>query len=320
MGEVYRAYDERLHRRVALKQIKPEAAREPRIRRRFLREARAAARLCHPTVVQVHDIVQAEGCDWIVMELAEGQSLRSLLQRGPLDVEMVLSLGVELAAGLTVAHEQGVIHRDLKSDNVVLTAEGRAKILDFGLAKDLILEDSSVSKVGQLIGTPRSMSPEQATGQSVDHRSDLFSFGILLYEMLTGRSPFSAASALQSVTRVCSYDPPPLRESGLDIAPELDELIQRLLEKDRELRPRSAREVLGALQKIGGELQREGGGDALSSGFAPTFVPNPSGQISGLDEVGLDPMRAERRRRWLVAALVLAVLLVVFLLVTFGTL
>lgn len=284
MGEVYRAYDARLDRRVALKQIKPEAARRPQIRKRFLREARAAARLSHPTVVQVHDILHEGGSDWIVMELAEGRSLRDILRPGPLSFALTLELAVELAAGLTFAHEHGIVHRDLKSDNVVLTPTGRAKILDFGLAKDLVVDDSSVSKIGQLIGTPRCMSPEQATGQEIDHRSDLFSFGILLYEMLTGESPFSAPSPLQSVTRVCSHDPPPPGTLNPDVPEELDRLVTGLLEKDRENRPRAARVVLGELQRIAGEHLRQPGEESAGSGYTPTFLPPVGGTVPELEE------------------------------------
>ncbi len=281
MGAVYRAYHQRLDRWVALKRIHPEAAAEPRARRRFLREARAAARLNHPAIVQVYDIVEAEGSDWIVMELVEGTQLASLVRSGPLELDRFLPLAVEIAAGLAAAHEAGIIHRDLKTENVVVTAgnrassgratpgrasSGRAKILDFGLAKPLQVQDDdgTVSVEGVVLGTPRAMSPEQARNLELDHRSDLFSLGTLYYEMLTGATPFLGSSWYETLRRVHRRRHTPVRKQNPAIPRGLSNLIDRLLEKDPARRPQSAAEVALALQR----LARDAGVEEAVSGLA----------------------------------------------------
>lgn len=253
MGAVYRAFDERLERPVALKQILPEAAEGDRARRRFRREARAAARLNHPGIVRIHDLFEAEGCDWIVMELVEGETLAHLMTTGTLSLKRALRLAAEIADALAAAHAEGIVHRDLKARNVLVTPAGHASILDFGLAKQVLYRDgksTSISLEGQLLGTPQAMSPEQAMGRKVDLRSDLFSFGSLLYEMVTGRAPFRAENPLEAITRVCTHHPPPVKEQRPALPRSLSELIARLLEKDPAHRPRSADEVALALRRI----------------------------------------------------------------------
>jgi len=211
MGEVYRAFDERLQRPVAVKLIRPEAAGDARARERFRREARAAASLNHPAIVQIHDIVETPAGDAIVMELVAGQTLASLLASGPLELPRALRLGVEVAEGLAAAHARGLVHRDLKPENVMLTETGHAKILDFGLAKRTLTEagETSLSLDGTILGTYRAMSPEQARGLAVDGRSDLFSFGGLLYEALTCASPFAAGTVLETLTNICTVEARP---------------------------------------------------------------------------------------------------------------
>src|SRR5436305_5506370 len=204
MGEVYRAYDQRLGRSVAVKLIRPEASGDARARERLRREARAAAGLGHPQVVQVLDIVDLGETEAIVMELVEGESLSQLLRQGPLDVATGVRLGREIVEGLGAAHERGILHRDLKAENVMVTPEGHVKILDFGLAWSLA-GDSPLTQTDAVIGTYRCMSPEQAQGLPLDQRSDLFSLGVLLYEVLTGQSPFQRPSPLETLTRVCNH-------------------------------------------------------------------------------------------------------------------
>jgi eukaryotic-like serine/threonine-protein kinase len=258
MGTVYSAYDEDRGRRVALKRIRPEAAARPCLRARFRREARTAARLDHPGIVKVYDIFTAEdgdwadGGDWIVMELVEGQRLDHLLQSGALGIERVLELAVEIAAALAAAHAAGVVHRDLKAGNILVTPAGHAKILDFGLAKQVLCSDtgeSSISVAGQLLGTPHSMSPEQAMGHDVDLRSDLFSLGSLLYLMLTGTYPFVGSNALQTLKKVCIYRQPRASDVRPEVPRWLSDLVDRLLEKDPAHRPRHAGEVVTALRR-----------------------------------------------------------------------
>src|SRR3954471_14218544 len=186
MGEVFQAYDRRLDRWVAIKLIRPEAAGSATARERFRREARAAARLSHPSIVQIHDIVESDESDAIIMELVEGEPLSRRIARGPLPVAEAVRLGREIAEGLAAAHAKGLIHRDLKPENVMITPDGRAKILDFGLAKRLEGEEASLTADQRVVGTFRAMSPEQAQGLPLDTRSDLFSFGLLLYQCLSG--------------------------------------------------------------------------------------------------------------------------------------
>ena len=233
MGEVFLAYDDRLDRRVAIKRIRPEAGVTRERRERFRREARMAARLSHPAIVQVHDILQGaqEGdLDHIVMEYVEGESLRDMVECGPLKIGQVLELARELADGLEAAHRQGIVHRDLKTENVLVTPEGRPKITDFGIAKRLLAEDGEESLTADdaVVGTCRSMSPEQARGEPVDYRTDLFAFGVLLYEALTGISPFAAENRLATLNRVIHARQRPVRELVPAIPDEVSRLVDHL--------------------------------------------------------------------------------------------
>jgi serine/threonine-protein kinase len=245
MGEVYLAYDERLDRQVAIKRIRSDKGPTSERRERFRREARVAARLNHPAIVQVYDVLAEGDVDSIVMEAVEGTDLRTLIDGRPLPLERAVVLARDVAEGLAEAHRHGVVHRDLKSENVLVTAAGRAKITDFGIAKRILAEktDESLTAIGHVMGTYRAMSPEQARGEEVDHRSDLFSFGILLYEMLTGRSPFLAENELATLHRVVNDRQTPARDVNPAVPPELSDLVDHLLEKDPLMRPRSAGEV-----------------------------------------------------------------------------
>lgn len=249
MGEVYRAYDERLQRWVAIKNIRPTAAQSAKARERFRREARAVAQLNHPAIVQVFDILEADEGDWIVMELVEGTPLSTLVKKGPLAIELVLHLAREIVDGLAEAHAKGIVHRDLKSENVLITKRRHAKILDFGLAKQLWPEESlaTLSRDGVLLGTCRAMSPEQARALEVDHRSDLFSLGILLYEMASGVSPFAANTAFDTLTNVVSHRQPSAYTLNPKVPDGVSRLIDHLLEKRPEDRPQSAEAVSDAL-------------------------------------------------------------------------
>jgi serine/threonine-protein kinase len=252
MGAVWRAHDERLKRLVALKRILPASNHEPMLRERFRREAEAVARLNHPAIVHVYDIVETETSDWIVMELVEGRTLQELLQDGPLDPQRALRVGSEIAHGLAEAHSKGFIHRDLKAANVMVTLAGRAKVLDFGVAKQILPEaqETTLSSPGTVVGTSYAMSPEQAMGLPVDARSDLFSLGSLLYEMVTGVAPFRSDTAQTTLTRVCSFRQRPASSLRPDMPRALSALIDRLLEKDPVDRPGNAPEVAAALDAI----------------------------------------------------------------------
>jgi Flp pilus assembly protein TadD/tRNA A-37 threonylcarbamoyl transferase component Bud32 len=309
MGEVYRAWDERLERWVALKLIRPESAENDKARERFRREARAAASLSHPSLVQIHDILADDEGDAIVMELVEGESLARRIARGPLPVRETLRLGREIAEGLASAHAKGLIHRDLKSENVMVTADGRAKILDFGLAKRLDGE-AGLTRDSVVVGTFRSMSPEQARGLPLDHRSDLFSLGTLLYEMLAGGSPFEGDSTLDTLTRICTARQAPLWDTVPGIPPGLSELVDRLLEKDSVFRPQSAREVAATLESLASTSSATPLGDDQA-----TWVDRPGttgGSVRPLTARSFAPVisgearSAGRRKRWIVLVAALA--------------
>jgi len=255
MGSIWRAWDERLRRHVAIKRVQPDAA-VAQGRERLRREARAAARLSHPAIVRIYDLVERDDGEWIVMELVPGRTLRELLdEQGPLDPRYAVKLGIEIAGGLAEAHAAGVLHRDLKTANVMVTPAGRARILDFGLAKELPREkgdrgELALTVPGTVIGTCYAMSPEQVMGKPLDARSDLFSFGSLLYETLTGTSPFQGPTTTDSLVLVLNRRPRPLLAVRPDCPAELSVLVERLLEKSPDLRPRSAGEVAKALSAL----------------------------------------------------------------------
>lgn len=254
MGEVFLAFDERLERWVAVKRIRWHPGSPPGAAERFRREAKAAARLNHSAIVQIYDLVaDAEG-DAIVMEHVTGQTLAALLNDSALSPALAVRLAREVAEGLAHAHAAGFVHRDLKAENVMVTGTGTAKILDFGLAKPLPSASEtapeSLTTAGAVLGTYHTMSPEQAGGGEVDARSDLFSLGVLLYEMLTGGSPFRGGSPLETLRRVLTETPPPLAAVRPDLPPTLAALVNQLLAKNREARPASAADVARRLAEI----------------------------------------------------------------------
>jgi serine/threonine-protein kinase len=249
MGEVFLAFDHRLERRVAIKRLR-SGLDSPVARERLRREARAAARLSHSAIVQVFDLVETDDGDWIVMELVEGPRLADLTARGPLDLREVLLYGQQIAEGLSAAHAMGFIHRDLKAENVLIAQAGQpaAKILDFGLVQDFQAGSAeSLTHTGAVLGTLRTMAPEQVRGLAVGPRVDLFALGVLLYEMVAGRSPFRGANAAETLHRIVAEPPAPL---PLGVPGELTALIGQLLQKAPELRPESALAVARRLKRL----------------------------------------------------------------------
>ncbi|MEA2695128.1 MAG: eukaryotic-like serine/threonine-protein kinase [Acidobacteriota bacterium] len=331
MGEVYRAFDLRLERPVAVKLIRAGSAEDPRARERFRREARAAASLNHPAIVQTYDIVETPEGDAIVMELVSGQTLASLLRSGPLDLKRALRLGSEVAEGLAAAHARGLVHRDLKPENVMVTDSGHAKILDFGLAKRLATDaagepgETSLSVAGAVLGTYRAMSPEQARGLPVDARSDLFSFGGLLYEALTGRAPFARETVLETLTGICNLRQPPAAALRPEVPEALSDLVDRLLAKAPADRPASAEEVAAELADLAGTSSTGSRSRASDPGAelptlvegrlptlpAATFVAPSHRSTSALAEIA-PPRQDHRRAWWATAALLLALALAAF--------
>jgi len=261
MGEVYRAKDTRLGRDVALKILPDSFAREADRLRRFEQEARAVAALNHPNILAIHDIGQHEGSPFLVSELLEGESLRAVLDRGALPQRKTIEYGVQIAHGLAAAHEKGIVHRDLKPENIFVTKDGRIKILDFGLAKlaqtagagsDEVTLTSSHTAAGVVMGTASYMAPEQVRGEAADPRTDIFAFGAVLYEMLSGIRAFRRDTAAETMTAVLKDDPPELTDPGRLVSPTLERIVRRCLEKNPEQRFQSARDLSFALSALSG--------------------------------------------------------------------
>jgi len=258
MGEVYRARDTQLGREVALKVLHEEVARDPDRLRRFEREARAVAALNHPHILTVHDVGAHEGTPYVVSELLEGENLREVLARRSPTQRQILGWAVQIARGLAAAHQKSIVHRDLKPENVFLTTDGRVKILDFGLAKlapgaSLDSEgptSSSPTQAGVLMGTVPYMSPEQVQARAVDGRSDIFSFGVVLYEMLARRHPFRRESLAGTLSAILHDDPPDLASVDRTLPPALDGIVRRCLAKLREERFQGAHDLALALEAV----------------------------------------------------------------------
>ncbi len=255
MGEVYRAQDPRLGRDVALKVLSTDLAASGEHLRRFEQEARAASALNHPNIITIYDIGRSGSMSYIAMELIDGRDVRSMLAGEQIPLKQALRIAVKVADGLAAAHERGIVHRDLKPENVMVTREGFVKILDFGLAKlvrPFSDQDSTLPHTtpGAVFGTVGYMSPEQAAGRAVDFRSDQFALGVILYEMLTGRLPFSAPTGAETLAAIIRTDPPPIAKYNEAVPPEVTRLIERLLAKDPGDRYASTRDLSRDLREL----------------------------------------------------------------------
>ena len=292
MGVVFRAWDERLHREVALKLLHDEYG-TPNLRERFLIEARAASALNHPNICTIFDLGEQDGEPFLVMELLSGQTLKDKIARGAIDTEEIVRVSTEVADALSWAHAKGIVHRDIKPANIFLQSrpggQVQAKVLDFGLAKVTQASRSGrasraldITSAGTTVGTLAYMSPEQARGEWLDARSDLFSLGTVMYEMCTRRVPFRGASSALVFMALLSQAPEPIREWNTGVPRDLERLILKLLNKDREERFASAQELHEALRR----LTLKGEGDWLKKlpKAAVPLVPS------------LDPVAREGRR------------------------
>jgi Tol biopolymer transport system component len=259
MGEVYRARDTRLDRTVALKILPANFSADAERLRRFEQEARAAAALNHPNILSIYDIGTESGAPYIVSELLEGDTLRDRLREGPLPLRKAIDYGAQVARGLAAAHDKGIVHRDLKPENIFLTKDGRAKILDFGLAKliasfgvDLTSAPTMDQQTtpGVVLGTVGYMSPEQVRGLASDHRSDIFSLGAILYEMLSGKRAFKGATSADTMSAILKEDPPELSETNRAVPPAIDRIVRHCLEKNPQERFQSARDVAFGLEAL----------------------------------------------------------------------
>ncbi|MFN2386886.1 MAG: protein kinase, partial [Thermoanaerobaculia bacterium] len=268
MGEVYRARDGKLDREVAIKVLPESVAADPDALTRFELEARAVAALSNPHILAIYDFGTHEGLSYAVTELLEGETLRSKLDGGPISQRQAIDYGVQIAKGLSAAHEKGVVHRDLKPENIFIARDGHLKILDFGLAKrveEVSPEEetsgptvSGHTEPGTVMGTIGYMSPEQVRGLSVDHRSDIFSFGAILYEMLSGKKAFQKDTATDTMAAILRDEPPELSASGRNVLPALDLIVRHCLEKDRNNRFQSARAIAFPLSEASGPTTTSG--------------------------------------------------------------
>jgi serine/threonine protein kinase len=284
MGEVYKAEDMRLHRLVALKVLPDAIAKDPQYLSRFQREAEAASALNHPNICTVYDIGEQNGRAFIAMEFLDGQTLKHVIMERPLDLERLLKIGIEIADALDAAHAKGIVHRDIKPENIFINSRGDAKVLDFGLAKqqgEAASEDATVTEAdgltqhGVAIGTVSYMSPEQARGERLDARTDLFSFGLVMYEMATGRRAFSGATSAIIFASLLKETPQPPSEINLAIPGELEKIICKALEKDHTLRYQHASDIRTDLQRVKRQADRGPEVARASDAVNPVWAKQP---------------------------------------------
>ncbi len=294
MGEVYRARDARLGRDVAVKVLPSSFSADPDRLRRFEQEARAAGMLNHPNILAIYDVGAHDGSPYVVSELLEGKTLRDRLHGATCSTRKAVEYAIQIAQGLAAAHEKGIVHRDLKPENLFITRDGRVKILDFGLAKlaepqfagsaqteaPTVALDADTGP-GVVMGTAGYMSPEQVRAQRVDHRSDIFSLGAILYEMVTGKRAFRGESAVETLNSILKDDPPELSETTRNIAPGLERVVKHCLEKNSDKRFQSARDLAFDLEALSGV----------------------SGSSAAQAPVGLQPVRWNPLASWSLAAL-----------------
>ena len=337
MGEVYLVQDTQLERTIALKILPDEVANDRQRMHRFVQEAKAAAALNHPNIAHIYEIGESNGTSFIAMEYIDGATLRQHMARTQLDLGETLDISIQIASALAAAHEAGIVHRDIKPDNIMLRRDGLVKVLDFGLVK--LTEPQSATDTeaptkalvhtdaGTVMGTANYMSPEQARGQKLDARTDIWSLGVMLYELTTGRSPFSGATATDIIASIVKTEPIPLTRFSPELPSKLEEIVAKALEKDREERYQTVKDLLVDMRRLRkrldfeAELERSkppddlaGQGVAISGGHSPIQTSGKATRTSGLNSAqpmsSAEYVASEIKRHKTAALLVLLTLVV----------
>jgi eukaryotic-like serine/threonine-protein kinase len=315
MGDVYLAEDTRLDRRVAIKFLPAESVADERAKARLIREAKAAAKLDHPNVCAIYEVGQEAEWNFIVMQYVEGETLASRIARGPIELIQVVDIARQAADALTEAHAHQIIHRDIKPQNIMITARGQVKVLDFGLAKSVkdtppsqgdAATAKSLTNEGAIAGTVAYMSPEQLRGDPLDGRSDIFSLGAVIYEMVSGHSPFASGSAATTISAILNREPPMLARYIRDVPEALEWIVTKALRKDREERHQTAKELLGDLTNLKRKLESQTNLEHISGqgAFQPPPPPQPAAPPTDL----MTKLFMVRRLIWTVIVPILAIL------------
>ena len=301
MGVVYAAEDLKLGRKVALKFLAIESSRDPAAHYRFEREARSASSLNHPNICTIYDIDEQDGVRFMAMELLKGKTLKERIANQTMPLDELLDYAVQIASALEAAHAEGIIHRDIKPANIFITLKGYVKLLDFGLAKlsaeghgggdqetmsEVVIARQHLTLPGVALGTIAYMSPEQALGEPLDGRTDLFSFGAVLYQMATGRQPFAGNTSAGTIDAILHKVPSPVVRYNPSIPPDLQSIISKALEKDRSLRYQSATDMRDDLQRVQRDLHLTGSSAANGSGATQTLNQSESASLKPADSSG----------------------------------